>query len=239
MLIIANLVVLANVLVLDAGLGLPLAPPVFAFVSIGALEVMAALGLFHANVVLTKFSWTAVTITVAAKPGYALVVGADLAGKTFRILATLVKGLLLAVTKGIAELFLLALAVRATNRSNWALLAHSVKIADLVQLALRINFASEMVTATTPAFRVANFAIMALSVVLAFVVLLGLAETVVAEFTDLALVVGLALGTFSLLTDSLGVAKVALVTAFIAGANRSVDCLADSPVGADLAPFAV
>lgn len=210
-----------------------------AVVSLGALKVVSTLSLLDANTVLTSLSLAAVTLMVAAKLGNAPVVGANLAWKTLGVLVTSVKGLLLAVAKGIAELAIFALAVRATDRSNSALLAQAVNVAEFVQLALGIDLASEMVATTAAALRVTDFAILALSVVAAFVVLLGLACTVEAAFVVLALIVEFALGAFSLLADFLGVAKMISIAALVVLASGSVSCLADSPAGADLAPFAV
>lgn len=211
-----------------------------AVVSLRALEVIVALTLRHANVVHTDISCTtAVTRIVAGNPGDALAAGANRPGETLGIIQTLLKRLRLAVAKGIAELIVIALAVRATNGSGWATLALSVNITGLSQLALRIDLASEMLTATTPAFRVTDIAIFAMRIVLAAIALLGLAGSVAAAFAVIAFVVGFALGALSLLADPLRVAKVTLVTTFVVLANGDVDCLANSPVGADLAPFAV
>lgn len=209
-------------------------------VSFRALKVIVAFTLRHANVVHTDISCTtAITRSVAGNPGDALAAGANSSGKTLGIIETLLKRLRLAVTKGIAELIVIALAVRATKGSGWATLALSVNITGLGQLALRIDLASEMLTATTPAFRVTDIAIFAMRIVFAAIALLGLAGTVITAFAVIAFVIGFALGTLSLLADSLGVAKVALVTTFIVLANGDVDCLTNSPIGADLAPFAV
>lgn len=171
----ADCAVLANLLVPRAGIECSLALVSYASCKARAGSSKVAESLPEADTAFASLSIAAVTLTVTAKVGNAPLVGASLAGKTLDPPPTSVKGLLLAVAKGVAELAILALTVGATEESNGALLARAVNVTGFAKRTLGIDLASEVVATTAAAFRVTDLAILALSAVAAFVVLLGLA----------------------------------------------------------------